>query len=136
LQRAPRDEAAVDRLIARLHDPASPLYHQWLTAREYGARFGLGLPDLAVIEQWLGRHGITVNDIQPDRMVIDFSGTAGEVAQAFHTQIHYLDVGGVTHIANMSDPQIPAALVPAVRRDLAARFPAAQQTRAAAALYR
>jgi subtilase family serine protease len=36
------------------------------------------------------------------------------VAAAFHTAIHYLDVGGVTHFANMSDPQIPAALAPAV----------------------
>ena len=28
--------------------------------------------------------------------------------------IHYLDVNGKHHIANMSDPQIPAALAPAV----------------------
>jgi subtilase family serine protease len=36
------------------------------------------------------------------------------VGAAFHTVIHYLDVGGVRHFANMSDPQIPAALAPAV----------------------
>ena len=47
-------------------------------------------------------------------MVIDFSGTAGEIAEAFHTEIHYLDVDGEQHFANMSDPQIPAALAPAV----------------------
>src|SRR5208337_5369945 len=39
---------------------------------------------------------------------------AGEVHAAFHTEIHNLDVKGVKHIANMSDPQIPAALAPAV----------------------
>ena len=33
---------------------------------------------------------------------------------AFHTEIHQLDVKGVKHIANMSDPQIPVALAPAV----------------------
>jgi subtilase family serine protease len=42
-------------------------------------------------------------------MVIDFSGTAGQVTQAFHTEIHKLDVAGAMHIANMSDPEIPAA---------------------------
>lgn len=45
---------------------------------------------------------------------IDLSGTAGQVHDAFKTEIHYLDVAGVRHIANMSDPQIPAALAPAV----------------------
>lgn len=47
-------------------------------------------------------------------MVIDFSGTAGQVRQAFQTEIHQLNVKGVSHIANMSDPKIPAALAPAV----------------------
>ena len=47
-------------------------------------------------------------------MVIDFSGTAGQVREAFHTEIHHLDVNGIKHIANMSDPRIPAALAPAV----------------------
>jgi subtilase family serine protease len=46
--------------------------------------------------------------------LIDFSGTAGQVHGAFRTSIHNLDVNGVQHIANMSDPQIPAALAPAV----------------------
>jgi hypothetical protein len=36
------------------------------------------------------------------------------VRGAFETEIRYLDVRGVRHIANMGDPQIPAALAPAV----------------------
>jgi subtilase family serine protease len=47
-------------------------------------------------------------------MIIDFSGTAGLVKAAFHTEIHWLDVKGATHIANASDPFIPAALRPVV----------------------
>ncbi len=33
---------------------------------------------------------------------------------ALHTEIHNLDVNGEKHIANMSNPQIPAALAPAI----------------------
>jgi len=40
-------------------------------------------------------------------MIIDFSGTAGLVKAAFHTEIHRLDVNGVAHIANASDPSSP-----------------------------
>ncbi|MGA3082614.1 MAG: Ig-like domain repeat protein, partial [Terracidiphilus sp.] len=47
-------------------------------------------------------------------MSIRFSGTAAQVESAFHTEIHNLSVKGVAHIGNMSDPQIPAALAPAV----------------------
>ena len=47
-------------------------------------------------------------------MTVRFSGTAAEVESAFHTEIHNLEVKGVAHIGNMTDPQIPAALAPAV----------------------
>jgi subtilase family serine protease len=52
--------------------------------------------------------------VYPSGMTIDFSGTAGQVLAAFHTEIHYLQARGATHFANMSDPQIPAALASAV----------------------
>jgi subtilase family serine protease len=114
LRRSPAAEKLVADFVAAQHDRASPLYHQWLTADEFGARFGLGQADLDTITSWLAAHGFTVNAVLPSRMVIDFSGNAGQVAEAFHTEIHQLRVGGVTHIANMSDPEIPAALAPAV----------------------
>jgi subtilase family serine protease len=47
-------------------------------------------------------------------MVVAFSGTAGMIRDAFHTEIHYLEVGGQSHYANMSDPKIPQALAPVV----------------------
>jgi subtilase family serine protease len=55
-----------------------------------------------------------VNTVYPSGMSIDFSGTAGQVSAAFHTEIHRLSVGGKDHIANMTDPRIPAALAPVV----------------------
>jgi len=47
-------------------------------------------------------------------MAILFSGTAAQVSSAFHTEIHFIDVDGVTRYANVTDPSIPAALAPAV----------------------
>jgi len=48
-------------------------------------------------------------------MAIDFSGDAGTVRRAFHATLHNLRVNGAAHVANFTDPQIPAALTPAVR---------------------
>jgi subtilase family serine protease len=114
LQRPATLEQTLRGLIDQMHDPASPNYHQWLTPGQFGAQFAPAPSDIQKITGWLQGHGFSVNTVYPSGMTIDFSGTAGQVAAAFHTAIHYLDVGGVTHFANMSDPQIPAALAPAV----------------------
>ena len=64
---------------------------------------------------WLQSHGFSVNSVYPSGLMIDFSGTAGQIRQAFHTEIHSLNVNGVPHIANVSDPEIPEALSSAVK---------------------
>src|SRR5208282_4433211 len=114
LKRSPQQERALLQFIEKLQDRSSPNFHQWLTAKEYGERFGLATQDLDVITRWLESYGFKVNVVYENRTLIDFSGTAGQVQAAFHTEIHQLDVKGVKHIANMSDPRIPAALAPAI----------------------
>jgi subtilase family serine protease len=114
LKRPPEREQALTQLIDQLHDSTSANFHQWLTPNQFGAQFGPAASDIQQVAGWLQAHGFRVNVNYPSGMVIDFSGTAGQVRTAFHTEIHNLQVNGVTHIANMSDPQIPAALVQAV----------------------
>ena len=114
LARSAANEQALQRYIDSLHDPASPNFHRWMTASEFGAAWGAGAAGRDAVAQWLESHGFTVNSIAPGGMTIDFSGTAAEVREAFHTEIHYLNVNGVRHVANMSDPEIPEALAPAV----------------------
>lgn len=114
LRRSPQQEEALKEYNDQLQDPASPYYHHWLTAKQIGQRYGLAQADIKAITAWLRSHGLTVNLVYPNKLVIDFSGTAGQVREAFHTEIHNLQVGDEKHIANMSDPKIPAALAPAV----------------------
>jgi hypothetical protein len=114
LQRSPEQQQEVEAYIATLHDHSSPNFQHWLSSEEFGTRFGTAPADIEAIESWLTLHGLHVNAVFPSRMVIDFSGTAGQVAAAFHTEIHRLEVNGTLHMANVRDPQIPAALAPVV----------------------
>lgn len=107
-------ESALANYIRELHDSASGNFHQWLTPAEFGAAFGVATADVDQVSAWLRSQGFAVNGIQASGMVIDFSGTAGMVRKAFHTEIHNLDVNGAAHFANMSDPQIPEAFAPVV----------------------
>jgi hypothetical protein len=114
LRRSPEQERVLDKYIDSLNDKASPNFHQWLTAEQFGDQYGLAQQDIDTITGWLKSHGFAINTVYANRMLIDFSGTAGEVRDAFRTEIHNLVVNGQTHIANMSDPQIPAALAKAI----------------------
>jgi subtilase family serine protease len=114
LRRSPVRETALENAIDARNDLNSPDYHKWLTADAIGLRFGPTAADIAKITAWLVRHDFQVNGVSPGGMFIDFSGTAGDVREAFHISIHALQVSGVDHIANMSDPQIPRALAPVI----------------------
>ncbi|HEX4227054.1 MAG TPA: S53 family peptidase [Bryobacteraceae bacterium] len=114
LRRGAAQEQALQNLIDKLQDPSSPSYHNWLTAEELGARFGPSQQDVDAVVRWLGSHGLQVNSVSKAGLTIDVSGTAAQVREAFHTEIHQYNVNGKTHIANASDPQIPAALASAV----------------------
>ena len=41
LRRAPELEQALGKYLDELADPKSPNYHHWLTAKEFGERYGL-----------------------------------------------------------------------------------------------
>ncbi|MGA3025911.1 MAG: S53 family peptidase [Bryobacteraceae bacterium] len=114
LKRSPEQDLAAEQFVESLTDKASRNFHKWITAAEYGRRFGAASEDIATVSHWLESHGFTVNGVPANNMVIDFSGNAGQVREALHTEIHALDIAGERHFANMSDPQIPAALLPAV----------------------
>ena len=103
-------QAQLDALVAAQHDPASPLYHRWLTPAEYAARFGASPRNLALVTAWLTQHGFTIEEVPAGGSLIVFSGTAGQVFDAFHTEIHRYRINGDNHIANSQDPQIPFAL--------------------------
>jgi subtilase family serine protease len=114
LKRSPERQAAFDALVADQYDSTSPNFHRWLEPSEIGAQFGPSQADIATISSWLTGRGFSVDEVSKDRMTIRFSGTAGQVERAFHTEIHNLSVKGEAHMGNMSDPQIPMALDPVV----------------------
>ncbi|MFZ1939386.1 MAG: protease pro-enzyme activation domain-containing protein [Terracidiphilus sp.] len=108
-------QTELDTLVRLQQDPSSPEYHQWLTPAGFGARFGAGEQDLAQVTAWLISHGFTIDEIPAGHRIVVFSGSAEQVFDTFHTEIHRYSANGATHIANAQDPQIPLALAAVVR---------------------
>ena len=114
LQRSPEKEQELVKYIDTLNDRKSPNFHKWLNAQQFGEQYGVSEGDIDTITTWLQSHSFRINQVYASRMMIDFSGTAGSIREAFHTEIHQLEVNGQMHVSNMSNPQIPAALAPAI----------------------
>ena len=112
LQPDPERQVALDAWMAGLEDRNSPNYHHWLTAEEFGARFGLPAEELEQVTDWLSANGLVVHGVYPNRLTVDFSATAGQMRTVFETEMHAYLVDGVRHVANASDPAVPLALAP------------------------
>jgi uncharacterized protein (TIGR03437 family) len=110
LTRSAPQQADLDQLLAAQQNPRSSEFHQWLTPEQFADRFGVSRGDLAQIEGWLHAQGFTLDYMPRSRTSLTFSGTAQQVQNAFHTEIHRYRVGGQTQYANASDPSIPEAL--------------------------
>lgn len=114
LGRSAMQEAALETLLEEQQDKSSANFHKWLTPDEFGQQFGVSEQDVETTVSWLEGHGFEVAGVSRGRGVIEFSGTAQEVQQAFHTSIHSYAVNGGQYWANASDPEIPSALASAV----------------------
>jgi len=114
LRRSAAQETALQQLLSEQQDPKSPNYHAWLTPQQFGQQFGPAESDLQTLASWLASEGFANLQVNNGKTLVTFDGTAGQVRNAFHADIHRLSVNGEEHFANMQEPQIPEALAPVV----------------------
>jgi hypothetical protein len=115
LKRSTAQQQALEQYLSDLQNPHSPNHHKWLTPAQFGSAFGIGDADLDTVERWLRGYGFKIEKVPQGRNVIEFSGNFGQVKSAFHTAIHTLLLNDAEkHFANLTNPQIPAALQPVV----------------------
>jgi subtilase family serine protease len=108
--RSTAQESALQSLIAAQQDPASPLYHQWLTPDQFAARFGVADVDIAKVQFWLQQQGFSMDGSSRSKDRIAFSGTAQQVEAVFATELHYYNVNGKKHFGPSADLSVPTAL--------------------------
>lgn len=114
LKRRSEQEADLHHFLDGQQTRNSPNFHRWLTPDQFGKQFGPSDSDLQTVISWLQYHGFAVTNPSRGRTVIEFSGTAGQVRETFHTAIHSYMVNGEGHWGNATDPDIPSALAPVV----------------------
>ena len=115
LSRPESAEWELARFLADQQDPASPMFHRWLTPEEFGRRFGASAGEVARIRAWLESQDFTIDEVARGRGWINFSGTAAQVERAFRTPIHRYVVAGIRRHANAADPSLPRGIAALAR---------------------
>jgi len=112
--RSTAQQADLDALLAAQQDPTSRQYHHWLSPEQFAARFGMAQADIDKVQTWLQQQGFAIDSVARSRNMIRFSGTAGQVEQAFQTEMHYYSIGGERHFAPSTVLSVPTAIAPTV----------------------
>ena len=107
-------KAQLEALIQQQHTPGSAHFHQWLTPTQFGQTFGVLNSDVVAVTAWLKSQGFTVNGVYPNNQTVDFSGSVGQVNQAFHTQERHFQLNNNDYVANATDISVPTALQPVI----------------------
>jgi subtilase family serine protease len=98
-----RNQAALDKLLLDLQNPASPHYHHWLKTGEFARRFGPSKSEVKAVEAWLKSQGFAVSTTS--QRDIAFQGDVSQAQQTFEVRIARFGDGST--YANTSDPVVP-----------------------------
>ena len=72
-------QTELTNLLEQLYDPASPLYHHYLTPEDFDARFGPTEEDYQALIAWAARSGFTVTARHPNRMLLEVSAPVAAI---------------------------------------------------------
>ena len=82
-----RDRAGLDKFVAQVSDPASPLYRQYLTREELTARFGPTEADYQSVINFARTNGFTITARHGTRLLLDVTAPTASIEKAFHIKL-------------------------------------------------
>ena len=111
-----RRPAALSAYASEASTPGSAEYHHYLSLQTFNAEYAPTTATVQAIESDLRAGGLTVGSVSPDNLIVSFSGSAAEVASAFHTTFGRFRLhGGRTAFANTAPAQLPASVASEVQ---------------------
>jgi kumamolisin len=97
--------------LAAANDPRSPSFHHFITARTFGARYGVSRAELSRLRHTLALAGVSVIGVYAERTTATARATSGALSRLFRVRLgNFLDAAGHHYQAPLAPPIIPASL--------------------------
>jgi subtilase family serine protease len=94
--------------------PGSATYHQYLTAKQFHAKYDATDTTVQAVKDWLGAAGFKITKTEASNRYVDVAGTVANAQAAFGVQIGAYSHDGLTVQAPVGALTAPAALGDAV----------------------
>jgi len=104
------NDGAAEAFARAVSTPGNALYGKYLTPAQWEQRFSPTQSQVDAVVAFLRQSGFTVLGVTPDRMAVQVSGTAGQVARVFSTSLSYHLILGKTLRVASKDLSVPASL--------------------------
>jgi subtilase family serine protease len=80
--------AEEQQFLDRLQDKKSPMFHQFLSAKQWNDHFAPSKQDEQSVVDWAKSQGLTVTQRYPNRLIVDVEGTVDTIEKAFSVKIN------------------------------------------------
>jgi uncharacterized repeat protein (TIGR01451 family) len=82
-----RNQSVLSSLLTDLYEPSSPRYRQYLTPEQFTDAFGPTDADYNELAAFAEANGLRVTARYSNRMLLDVSGSVGDIEKAFHLHL-------------------------------------------------
>jgi subtilase family serine protease len=104
-----RNQAQLESVIKRLHDPSDPMFGKFLTSEQFSAQFGPTAQDVNEVAQYFAGQNLKVNSITSNTVKV--SGASADIEKAFNLEMHqYQAQDGRIVFAPNADPAVSTAI--------------------------
>jgi subtilase family serine protease len=111
-----RDPGGLERYANAVSTPGTPEFHRYLHVAAFGAAFGATEATVRSTTAALGRLGLNVGPVAPNRLIVSVSATVATAEHAFATTLVRYRLGsGALVYTNLSAPRVPTALAGAIQ---------------------
>jgi subtilase family serine protease len=108
------DLAAEKALLAKVSDPDSAQYGQYLTRAQFVQKFAPAASDVSAARTWLTSQGFSIRGVLGGGTYLEASGTAKQVAKTFDTSLSSFSYLGHTVRANTTPLTLPSGTPAAI----------------------
>jgi len=96
--------AEEEQFLNHLQDRDSPLFHKYLSEKEWNERFAPSAQDEQAVAAWAQSQGLTITQRYPNRLLVDVEAPVAIIEKALDVAINRYQIGSASYYSNDRDP--------------------------------
>ncbi|MBV9872003.1 MAG: hypothetical protein JO214_15415 [Frankiaceae bacterium] len=105
-----RHAAKLEKFNQALQDKRSPLFHHYLTAKQFQTRYSPSAASQRRVVSYAKSQGLKITRRYPNRLIVDVQGSTRHIESAFGVRLNRYSLAGKHFFSNDRDPVLPLSL--------------------------